>query len=463
MIADILRMPEVKKVDWVKVLGNGVLFEPHIGRTRMSHHLKYSTLGVQVMAENQKTQARTSKDMDDIFDLGMQHLLPREARKIFNRIEDRVAYVRDTYCIKVAMGYFVPVNAFQEFYKVMTALRDKYFAERDRIFKDYDVLRNQGARKHVHAAFNAFLMRLKTDPESIPEEERRNPRIFLARERQRVMALYPPKQEVLDSFYFTIGLTHIDLSAFSRSLEEAESAEAEVIEGVSAGELMELTWQQEKTEQLRQMMTEMNRSVVEEARKSKKQKVDELEDFLTASISQVRGVVYEACVNCLSALTKDGKLEPRKIVQLKGVLDAIRQFNFYQDADAERAKDLIGDLLAGYAGKEEKQRTVSKQEIEQTLRRIAVVMRSTLIPLQYEFREEREESRLAEETRLALARIPLSPDARQEREAREALGMSMPAWLGSEREAREEIRLLETSPALALASVADERSERPAW
>ena len=121
------------------------------------------------------------------------------------------------------------------------------------------------------------------------------------------------------------------------------------------------------------MLERMNQDVVSEARRRKQELID---TFLTDLVRQLRGLVYDSCVNVLEAMqSNDGKLGPRSVVQLKNLVESIDRLNFFDDAEMTAASAQVKRALAGNA------ETRSLTQIANTLRDVATVTRSSLVAL----------------------------------------------------------------------------------
>ena len=185
---------------------------------------------------------------------------------------------------------------------------------------------------------------------------------------------------------FTVVPTFIDLPqlagdpAGSARLVAPTQLEKRTID---ASEQAELRWLQAGTKQRQAMLYAMNQDVVRQAQAKKEQRIDE---FLTRITTQVRGLLYEATTNVLASMRKNETLPPRSVVQLKSLVQTFERRNFYADREVERAMKVIDSLID--VPREDRDIAL----IEQRLQEIALVMRSTLLPLEYEFCEDREDA-----------------------------------------------------------------------
>jgi len=440
IIKEILADPSVKTVDWRSIMAAGVLADVHIERKRLQKHLSYRDLGLHLADDKE------AKAMDDIFDLGMKNLLPREVRQRFDRIDDRGRRALEKNAIKTRLGYFIPAPAYFEWRAEMDQIEKDYFAARDEVFAEYEKLQFRVIQDYMKAAKSAYRLLKATTPDALDFDEQGKKAIFLRKAYDTVLAAFPTKDAIEASFRFEVETSYIDLSLLAGADEKSE-----VAEGISGAEIDELRWEQEAVKERRKLMEAMNADIVSRARKDARTKINA---FLEEVVLEVRAIMYEACATTLSSIERnDGEVQGRSIFGLTNMLEKINRMKFFPDADIEKSMAIVRELIAGYS-RPEKARTVSVSDVKATLGRIALVMRSTILPLGYEEREEREEA--LTKTR-DLAGIPVVPDRSDVREAREALGFTMPSW-DDAREAREEETYVLTAVAAGTAS--EERGER---
>lgn len=262
--------------------------------------------------------------------------------------------------------------------------------------------------------------------------------------------MLPTPEDIRQSFSFEVSPTYIDLPLLAGEVEDEPivtppptsgpivSPPPSTITDITPEEQRELRWRLAGTKDRQVMMQAMNEDVVRKARQQKEERIDQ---FLTTVITQLRGLLYDATTNVLASLKKRERLQPRAVVQLKNLVENLQQLNFYGDVDVERAMKLIGNLI----DKPREDRDLDL--IERRLRDIAIVMRSTLLSLEYEFREDRladgeEPGALAkaaeEREKRGLAGVSRRPSRSEVREARMELGFTLPPWDEETREERME-------------------------
>ena len=452
MIAAILDQPDVQFVDWKALMGEGVVVKLHIRRVRFRKRLQFEDLGIHF------GDKATAQKMHDIFRLGMKNLLTKDYLDRIEQIEYRARKLLIAFSYETIWGYFVPVTAYDAFRTRIDQLEQDYYQVREDILANYPAITKQVIRDYTQAARQAYRILNKVEPEALTERERQREAWYLAGVRRKMRKMLPTPDDIRKSFAFEVSPTYIDLPLLAGSDEEdgvtGVRVEKQVIDEITEEEQRELRWRQAGTKERQAMLRAMNEDVVRKARQQKEERIDQ---FLTTIIGQVRGLLYDAAVNVLASLKKRDRLQPRSIVQLRTLVDNLRFLNFYNDRDVERAMSLIENLIE--RPREDRDITL----IEQRLREIATVMRSTLLSLEVEFREDRLEDAdeladvtqaIEEREKRERAGVPRKPTRAEVREARLSLDFPLPSW---DEEAREE-RMNE--PTVPLAVKVDDREER---
>jgi hypothetical protein len=439
VIAAILDQPNMGFVDWKALMGEGVVVKLHIRRVRFRKRLQFADLGIHF------SDKETELKMQEIFRLGMKNLLTKEYLDRIEQIEYRARKLLVLYSFDTIWGFFIPVTAYLTFRAQMELLEQDYYQVREDILANYPTITKQVLVDYVRAARHAYRILHQVDPEALTERERGREAFYLAGVRHKVRKILPTPDDIRQSFGFEVSPTYIDLPrlAGDESNEDVQVIpgpllEKRTIDDITEEEQRELRWRQETTRERQAMMQAMNEDVVRKAREQKQERIDQ---FLTKIITQVRGLLYDATTNVLASMKKSERLQPRAVVQLRTLVENLRLLNFYGDQDVERAMNLIERLI------EVPHEDRDLELIEQRLRQIATVMRSTLLPLEFEFREERLADTDEPAERVSVmetlekreqAGVPRRPSRAEVREARMELEFSMPSWDDEEREERME-------------------------
>lgn len=421
-IAEILNEPAMEFVDWEKLMGEGVVVRLSIKRVRFRKKLHFADLGLHF------ADGKTRKDMEDIFRLGMKNLLPGDYIRRLEAIESRARKLLQRSAFETVWGSFIPVTAYQTWRDENQQFVDAYYAERDKILKNYTALKREMIGKYTEAARNAYRILNNLDPQALSEREQEREAWYLAAFRRKIRKMLPSPEDITQSFDFVVTPTYIDLPLLLKGEPGEAVLEKQTIEGVTPQEQVELRYRQQGARRRQELMEQMNRDVVKKAKEQKQRLVDE---FLTTMITQLRGLLYDATTNVLYSLKKHESLQPRAVVQLKNLVENLSLLNFYGDQDVERAAKLIRSLI------DRPRADRDLEEIEERLREIGTVMRATLLNLEYEFREDRMDSEEPRERELAaldlekreLAGLPRRPSPEEIREARMALeAVELPSW-----------------------------------
>lgn len=455
VIAAVLDQPDMRFVDWKALMGEGVVVRLHIRRVRFRKRLQFEDLGIHF------PDKATQEKMQEIFRLGMKNLLTKAYLDRIEQIEYKARKLLHAYAIDTVWGPFVPVTAYQTFREAIDQLEAAYYQVRDDILANYASIMREVLENYVKAAGQAYRILNKVNPEALTERERKREIYYIGGVRRKIRKVLPTENDIRQSFAFETSPTYIDLPLLAGEDADGNPSgvqiEKRTIEDVTPEEQRELRWRKEGTRERQQMMRAMNEDVVRKAREQKEQRIDQ---FLTSVITQLRGLLYDATVNVLAALAKHETLPPRSVVQLKNLVANLQLLNFYGDQDVERAMKLIEGLI------DRPREDRDLELIEQRLRQIATVMRATLLPLDYEFREERladsdepseRAKALVELEKRELAQVPRRPSREEEREARMSLGLTLPSWNESREERLETDEIVSVLPVF---SSSEERADR---
>src|SRR5262245_46778832 len=394
---------------WLELMREGVLVSVHIGRWRAKTRLTWSDLGIELDEE-------ADRELENIINLGHKKLLPAAVLKELDAIESAARKWLEKKSFRTYWGFFIPVTAYDEWKAKNEEYRARYFAARDDLVRDYDEIVGNliyGYRMAAKAAYN----RLKVlHPEKL--EKFRTEGAFADAFTQGIEAHLWDAAAIRESFRFEIELRYVPLP----SLLAEEDAERQRLEDVVASarqaadherHLEEARFQAEREkvwEEARaarnaaawkeQLMRDMHKDVVSQARKQKEKLVN---GFLTDLVKQLRGIVYEASVDVLAAIQKNAALPPRSVVQLTNLVSQVKSLNFYGDTEIEQ---MIAPIAA-QLDREAADRDLS--QIEATLQDSAVSLRASLISLGERPRAARD---------LGIRDVPLEAEVERARRSR---------------------------------------------
>ena len=366
---------------WLQLMREGVLVRLHIGRWRARTSLRWRDLGV-VPGRGEEEQV-----LHELLELGHKFLLPRDDVRELDSIDSSARKWLEGCAFRTYWGFFVPVTAYAGWKEKNETFHRRYLALRDRMAANYDETVARVLAKYRVAARAAYRRLQALHPGAVQEL---GPGEFAARFVEEISRQIPSREAFYASFYFDVELEYVPLP----SLLAEEQAEAERIHAQARTEQerremqlhleRERVWAQE--ERIRaevaaarsaaawkeELMREMHREVVEQARQKKEQVVD---SFLRDVVAQLRTLVYEVVTDVLASLQKNNRLHPRSVVQLRNLIERVERLNFAGDADLDAMIEGVRAELDVAA----KDRSLRK--IETALQDIAIVTRSTLISL----------------------------------------------------------------------------------
>lgn len=366
---------------WLQLMREGVIVRLHVRRWRAKAKLNFADLGLPVAAED-------ARAFEDLLHLGEKRLLPAEIVKELEAIESAGRKCLERNAYTTFWGPLVAVTNYDAWKAENDSQRERYLAARDRLIEAYDATIDGLLIDYERAARAAYRRMNALAPEQMTRDEYRDEYYFVRAFVARIRALIPSAAQIGQSFAWETELEYIPLP----SLLAEEQAQADRIKSAreierAAEDLQkESLWRDISIEEgaareRQNMLQRMNQDVVAEARRRKQELVD---GFLSDLVKQLRGLVYESCVNVLEAMqANEGKLGPRSVVQLRNLTDQISRLNFFDDAEMSAAAAQVRAALGANA------ETRSARQIAATLRDIATVARATLIDLAAEPRTAR--------------------------------------------------------------------------
>jgi len=362
---------DVKLVEprWLSLMKQGVVVELHIRRWRAKSRLTLDDMGL---------PETDSAEFADLLQLGDKFLLPTKYIKAADSIEASGRQWLETHSFATFWGRFMPCTMYAEWKARQDEYRAKYFALRDEIDRDYDSIVKAHLLDYAKAARVAYRRRMLLDGRAL-RKSNVTEETFVKTFVSAIAALIPSRARIVESWGFDASLSYVPLP----SLLADDKAEAERITAQRDKERTQEQAEQDKvwlemettraaSRKRQDMLEAMNRDVAEAARKQKQELVD---GFLGGLVKQLRGLVYDAATDVLQTIQKNDRLHPRSIVQLRGLIEQVKQLNFFDDSDVSR---MIGQVQQAL-DRSPDDRDV--REIEASLRDIATVTRATLVGL----------------------------------------------------------------------------------
>ncbi len=349
---------------WLQLLQEGVIVRLHIGRWRAKTSLHWQDLGLRPTSKEER------EALAELIEPGFKRLLPKEVMKRLDAIEAKGRAALEKHAFKTYWGFFVPVTAWAEWRERDREIREEYLEVCRNLADSWDEMVEQVLDGYRVTARSAYRRLRLLNPEAVKgltEDE------FTDRFIRAVRAHIPSVERFRRSFYYETEMEYVPLpSLLAEEQAEAERIKAEhhlEMERLRAEEIAVRTAADERLRMLR----EMNREVVEQARRKKKQLVDR---FLRDVTAQLRSLVYDVCTNVLATMERNGgRLHPRSVIQLRNLVEQLERLNFTGDREVE---EIIKEVRY-HLGQPAESR--SPAEIENALRDIAIVARAALIGL----------------------------------------------------------------------------------
>lgn len=388
-IASLLGEASFERIDWRFLIQEGVLVQLKIRRCRFSTRLDLEDLGVRI--ENAQVREKLSKWLV----LGEKRLLPQPYMKALDRLESSARSALKERSFRTEIGAFVPSSAYVGWRETIGRIKEQYEALRDAIIHNHRALVRQVLEEYEVIAADIYQRLQQTHPEVLTETQEH----FVTRYCDRLAAQIPTPERIRTSFDFKVllmdGLPHLEPAPSEQRQRAGREQQPTTVEAA----------------RVQAQQREMQHSILEQdLRRHAKERVSAaLDSFLSSVVSQLRTLTYNVCCDVLATLQRRNgeSFAPQSVGQLSRLLESVQSLDFYGDTELEQMMAQIQQMI----DQSPEQRQSSIGEIEQTLRAIATVTRSTLLDLEEEPRSARA---------LAIADVPLSISVRQ---ARAELGL----------------------------------------
>lgn len=304
--------------DWSAMMKHGVIVNIHIRRWRGVATLEEKDLGLPPDLEHNR----------DLLKLGSKALLPPKlAAKIQSMEVAARNYVR-TRAIPTAWGYFVPVEAFEEFIAELRERQAAYMALGNLIadtYGDWTVALLEDYRREARVA----MRRNKALDQSPANVARLISEIqFIEGYVDAIAGRIPDAETIRATYDFEIDLAYIPLP--SMLAEDAVLAAEVKLQEAETFLQADITHQAALEKKRR--LAEMNRQVVEDARKKKESLV---RGFLADIATAMRQRTYEVFAQALQTTQTNGSFQARTVVALRNWIDQVRAWNLIEDQEIE--------------------------------------------------------------------------------------------------------------------------------
>ncbi len=373
------------RANWQEYMRQGLLVNLHIGRWRGRTSLQLEDLGL------------PAGELSDLVRLGEKRLLPaipptsafydekkptRTYAQVLESIESAARAHLRSMSFPTYWGTFVPVTAFSQWREESLRYQAQYMAVRDEIAANWQAVISALLEEYTEVARQAWQRRSRLAEMEMELDEYTG--AFL----DRILHLLPSREEFIASFYFNAELSFIPLPNLLAA-EEAEALqtrqEMEERRARHDAELSRIQTERRLNETAAEVrerqLREMNRAVLEEARRQKQEQIDGFVQVVTA---QLRQMVIDVATNVSASIANNGKLVGKASQQLQNLVANIEQLNFTGDQELEALLSPIQAVL------NQKADSRDAGSLKQALDEIAVNAKSSILAINRQTRGRRE-------------------------------------------------------------------------
>ncbi len=427
----------IDQFNWKQRMQEGVLVELKIKRWRARKKIDLTwNLGIVPTPEAREA-------FDALLSLGSKLLLPLKTLQELDTIERSARLHLATYAYDMPMGKFVPYTTYRLWQwglwddEGSSIPGDEYIAKYgvwndgnlwygdvvsrpDHMVKpgnEYYKARFFDKRDEVKATYEEQIEKLLQEYQKIGKQtyqllwqqaysllqmhELTDESAFLAYFAQQIRDNIKPADKFAESFKYDWTIERISLL---NALETEKVTPAAL-----DSELLQKEQERTAMEQRRILLDQMNRDLIAKAREQKAAMID---SFLTSMVTQMRSLTYEACSSVLASIKEQETLQGRPVIQLKNLVEQLRNLNFYGDQDIDSILTLLHSMLA----KPAKERNIA--EVTRQLQAIGTLTRGTILALGEQPREGRD----IEASEIGISTTPDEEEIREARaEIREAI------------------------------------------
>jgi hypothetical protein len=341
-LAEIQSTAGLRHIRVSSLVQQGVLVDLTIRRWRAAICLDLDDLGVAVTDDAARAAIRA------FMTLGTKRLLPPQIRRELERAEAAGRRALEHHSFATAWGRFVPVTAYAAWKQANTEAQATYWQLRDALVARYGSIMEEVLREYRAAAGQAYANLLRTDPDALAPFATQA--AFVDAYCERIRAAIPTPDAIRDSFVYTTTLDCVRLAD-----DEPPDASTPSIEKTADAAL-----------------DTMHADLLAELRR---RKTEEIDDFLTGIVAQLRQLLYEVATDVLAALQRNERLPRNSTKQLKRLVEQISALNFYGDADVTQMLAGVQALIATPAIRRD------LREVEETMRAVATLSRTTLLQI----------------------------------------------------------------------------------
>jgi hypothetical protein len=376
-LAEILGVPQDKvthvQPQWLQYMKSGVLVELHVGRWRGRSKLTYADLGLPDPRSDEQ-----AKTLGELLSLGKKNLLPARYLRQFDSIEIGGRKIVADNGTRTYWGSFITAQRFRDKVKYeLERMRGDYFSLMGEMIDNFDQVKAELADEYRHQARLAYRRLVALAPDLVTMSSDEFVDGFVA----GVLAIIPPKAEIEASFVFDWDLRYIPLP----DLLAESNQRAAVIDAETHLEYERLTHERRMNEieeevarrKARIQIDAEGEIAMEIARKAQAEKDEQVTRFMRDLTVNLRQMVYDVSTDVMATLDKNNRLHPRSVIQLRNLIEAVDQMNFFGDRDVDAMIAQVQRQMEGIKVAEEKDPAAMRE----TLGAIATLTRQTLIQM----------------------------------------------------------------------------------
>jgi len=305
------------KDNWVLALmSRGIIVKIRISRWRGITSLDSDMLGLKFFDE------KSREFFDKYVVLGIHKLLPPDIMNEFQRFDAVSRRNLENHSFDTVWGSFVPHTAFESWKLENERIKASYYQAAKNLAERYNEIVAYVREEYKNLAKDVWF-RLYPDT-TAPTES------FINDFVDRVVALIPPKEDILCSFKYEPVYFFIPMPSFLQNdIEKTKEIQRESIA---------------KDQELALEMNMKNR-VADEYYSKKKELID---GFLEATVMEMRSNVKKLCNSVLSSIGKSravGEFSLGHINKINKMIKNVNLLNFYDDKEIRRLlSELNGEV-----------------------------------------------------------------------------------------------------------------------
>lgn len=363
-MARVLGKNTFQEIDWRQLMQEGVLVRLTIRHCSFTARLEFADLGMSVQDESvRRALARTLK-------LGEKRLLPQRYLDAISRLESGARRSLAKNAFQTELGAFLPVTAYGAWKQEIAEHERRFLALRDEILEQYDELIEEVLKEYRVIARDTYRRLQTLRPDALDTDEAG----FVANYSTHILALIPTREHIRERFGFDIVLRD--------GVQDVQSI-SDIARTPTPIQVSQVREQAENRTFLRE---QMQRDLVQQLRA---QQARQVEDFLETIVTRLRSLAYEVMGDVLASIQKRGEstFPARSVVQLKNLVAQLIRLNFYGDLEMDAMLEQVQKILAQTPANRKR----DLAEIQERLRAIGLVARSTLLDLNQSARSNREQ------------------------------------------------------------------------